>query len=238
MKNLRFFGVMSIGIIILFACTHQVSQPVDTGGTTGGDNGGGNGGNNHDDSVICFESEILPIFQSNCAKSGCHDAATHEEGYVLDSYNGIMEGIEPRDPDESEIYEVITEKDKDKRMPQPPNAPLTDQQIGLIERWINEGAQNTTNCSSGCNTELFTYSGAVRPILDLHCIGCHNNSVQNAGVNLTTYTGVQTVALDGRLAGVINWDPGYPQMPFGGEKLSDCNITQIMKWIDAGAQNN
>jgi hypothetical protein len=85
---------------------------------------------------------------------------------------------------------------------------------------------------------LFTYSGAVRPILDLHCIGCHNNSVQNAGVNLTTYTGVQTVALDGRLAGVINWDPGYPQMPFGGEKLSDCNITQIMKWIDAGAQNN
>ena len=237
MKNVRLFGVIAIGIVILFACTHQVSHPVDTGGTTGGDNGG-NGGNNPDDSVICFESEILPIFQNNCAKSGCHDAATHKEGYTLDSYKGIMEGIKPGDPDGSKIFEVITTNEKDDRMPKAPNDPLTNDQIGLIEQWINEGAQNTTNCFSGCDTSLYTYTSAVRPILDLHCIGCHNNTVQNAGVNLTTYSGVQAVALDGRLAGVINWSVGYPQMPFGGQKLSDCNITQIMKWINAGAQNN
>jgi len=237
MKNLRLVIVMGMGIGIFFACTHEVPQPVTgTGGNTGANNGGG--GNNQQDSVICFESEILPIFQSNCAKSGCHDAASHEEGYVFDSYKGIMEGIRPGRPDDSKIYEVITSKDKDDRMPQPPNEPLTGTQIGLIEQWINEGAQNTTNCAIECNTDLFTYSGAVRPVLDQHCIGCHNNSVQNGGVNLTTYTGVQSVALDGRLSGVINWDAGYPQMPFGGEKLNECNITQIMKWIDAGAQNN
>jgi hypothetical protein len=149
-----------------------------------------------------------------------------------------MKGLEPGDKNDSEIFEVITESDRDKRMPQPPNAPLTQEQISLIGQWIDEGAKNTTDCSNGCDISVYTYSGAVRPILDLNCIGCHNNSVQNAGVNLTTYAGVQTVANDGRLAGVINWSPGYPQMPFGGEKLSDCNIEQIMQWIGAGAKND
>jgi hypothetical protein len=229
--------ILIVGLGVFFACKHQVSYPLvnNDGEPGGGDDTTGTGPK---DSVVCFEASILPIFQSNCAKSGCHDAATREEGYVFDSYDGIMKGIEPGDPQHSEIFEAITEDNKDKRMPQPPNAPLTQQQIDLIERWINEGAQNTTNCSDACDASLFTYSGAVRPILDLHCIGCHNNTVQNGGVNLTTYTGVQTVANDGRLEGVINWSPGYPAMPFNGQKLSECNITQIMQWIEAGAPNN
>ncbi|HYK45323.1 MAG TPA: c-type cytochrome domain-containing protein [Parafilimonas sp.] len=229
MKILRLGIVTGIGIILVFACKHEVFRPPDTGGNTGGDN--------EKDSVICFESQILPIFINNCAVSGCHDAATHEKGYVFTSYDGIMEGIEPGDPEHSKIFEAITSNEKEDRMPKD-TAPLPADQIGVIEQWINEGAHNTTNCFSGCDTSLYTYSAAVRPILDLNCVGCHNNSLQNAGVNLTTYTGVHAVALDGRLSGVINWSVGYPQMPFGGEKLSNCNITQIMKWIDDGAQNN
>ena len=106
MKNVRL--IVAIGIGLFIACTHQVSGPTTgTGGDTGGNNnnGGNGGGDNQGDSVICFESEILPIFLSNCAKSGCHDAASHEEGYVFDSYNGIMKGIKPGDPNDSEIFE-------------------------------------------------------------------------------------------------------------------------------------
>src|SRR5258706_8324023 len=169
----RSWLVIVTGIIVFFACTHQASIP--TGNTGGTDTAGGsnNGdGNNHEDSVVCFEAEILPIFQSNCAKSGCHDAVTHEEGYVFDSYNGIMKGIKPGDKNDSKIFEVITETDKDKRMPPPPDTPLTNEQINLIGKWIDEGANNTTNCSNECDASVYSYSGAVRPILDLHCTGC------------------------------------------------------------------
>ena len=229
------------GILIFFACTHQVLNP--TGGNNNGNgngNGSGNGnGNNNGDSLICFEEQILPLFQSNCAKSGCHDAGSHKEDYVLDSYNTIISrGIIPGNSHDSKIYQVLSRKGEDDIMPPPPNPPLSQEQVDLIGQWIDQGAQNTTNCSSGCDTSTFTYSAAVRPILEVHCIGCHNNTTQNGSVNLSTYSGVQTVVLNGKLSGSINFQPGYPQMPPGGQKISDCNITQIMKWINAGAPNN
>lgn len=236
--------VLVSAIIVFFACKHQVLNP-DGGNKNGGDttgNGNGNGGNGNggnNDSLVCFESEILPLFQSNCAKSGCHDAASHQEGYILDSYNHIIaKGIVPGNAKNSKIYRVITTSGDEDIMPPPPDQPLTKQQTDLIAQWINEGAQNTTNCSFGCDTSLFTYSGAVQPILQLNCTGCHNNNTQNGGVNLSTYSGVQTVALNGKLAGSINWSQGYVAMPQGGQKLSDCNIQQITKWINAGAPNN
>jgi hypothetical protein len=245
MKNRWLFIVA--GIVFVFACTHQISNPGNgnNGGGTGGsgNGGGGGGGGNGGDSLVCFEEEILPLFQSNCAKSGCHDAASHKEGYVLDSYDHIMRnGIDPGNANGSKLYQVLSNQkggeEDDEIMPPPPNQPLSQAQIDLIGQWINEGAQNTTNCSNHCDISLFTYTGAVRPILDLHCIGCHNNTTQNGGVNLATYTGVQTVALNGKLAGAITGASGYPQMPPGGQKLSDCNITQITEWINAGAPNN
>ncbi len=38
--------------------------------------------------------------------------------------------------------------------------------------------------------------------------------------------------------GSVDHLPGYPAMPKGGTKLSDCKLTQIRKWIAAGAPNN
>lgn len=30
---------------------------------------------------VCFEQEVLPIFQANCALRGCHKAIIREQGY-------------------------------------------------------------------------------------------------------------------------------------------------------------
>ena len=40
--------------------------------------------------AICFERDILPIFNSKCAMSGCHDAGTAAEGYDLSNYKKII----------------------------------------------------------------------------------------------------------------------------------------------------
>jgi hypothetical protein len=194
------------------------------------------------DTSICFERDILPIFLSNCAKGGCHDAASHEEGYILNSYANIMntgddDGIVPGDANESEIFESITEDDADDRMPKD-SPPLTTAQIDLIRRWINEGAQNGTNCVVLCDTNNIGYNAGIKPILQQNCIGCHNSTLAQDGVNLSTYVGVKAVVLDGRLLGTIRHQSGYPAMPYGAAKLSDCKIKQVEKWIASGSPEN
>ena len=103
-----------------------------------------------------------------------------------------------------------------------------------------EGAKNT-DCdinAGGCDSTKFGYANAVAVIIDKNCKGCHNAVTASGGVMLDNYNSVQTVALDGRLKGVINHTTGYWPMPRGGNKLSDCNIWQIEKWIAEGAPNN
>lgn len=209
----------------VFACKHEIPT------APGGGPGPGAGS-------VCFESDILPIFQSNCAKSGCHDAATASDDYVFTSYNNIIaKGIRPGSAPNSKVYEVLTE-DGDDRMPKPPNDPLSATQISLIAQWINEGAQNTTGCAAACDSSNFTYSVGVRPILQTHCLGCHNGTAAAGGsVPLGTYTGVKNAVNANLLLPAIQHTGPFP-MPKNGNKLSNCKIAIIRKWIEAGAPNN
>src|SRR5688572_12769544 len=132
---------MCIGFLIMMACEHDTGvEPVGPGpgpdpiDTTGNPiDTSTTGGTPCDPNKVYFEMEILPLLKSNCAKSGCHDAATHEEGIILDSYQNVMNSdvIEPFDLDDSDLYEVITEDDDDKQMPPPPNQRLNPDQINL-----------------------------------------------------------------------------------------------------------
>ena len=95
-----------------------------------------------DPDVVYFDRDLLPILKSNCAKSGCHDAITHQEDIILDNFENVMASgiVKPFDLNSSDLYEVITETDPDKRMPEPPNQKLTAEQITLISKWILQGA--------------------------------------------------------------------------------------------------
>ncbi len=119
MKNFSAVALTILTFILFFAaCKHTAPEQVVPPPPAGG-GGGGTG-----TTLVCFESEVLPIFQSNCAKSGCHDAITHEKGYVLDSYaNIIRKGIVVGSATNSEIYEVLFETGNDK-MPPAPNPDL------------------------------------------------------------------------------------------------------------------
>jgi hypothetical protein len=90
----------------------------------------------------------------------------------------------------------------------------------------------------GCDTVNVTFSGTIKPILQNNCVGCHSGPGAPNGVNLTTYNGAKAVALNGKLSGVVRHAPGFPAMPKGGAKLSDCKVAQIVAWINRGAPNN
>jgi hypothetical protein len=221
---------------LVLGCKHPPGTPPPTSGTGIPVDTSITGGN---DTSLCFERDVLPIFVSGCSRPGCHDAASHQEGYVLTSYaNIVSRGLVAGNANASEIYEVLVEDKPDKRMPQPPNPPLSVEQIAIIKRWIDEGAKNGTNCGTKCNDSVYSYTGAIMPLTKTYCNGCHNSASPSGGVILDSYAGVKIVADNGKLLGAVKRLAGYSPMPQGGSMLSACNITQIEKWVQAGAPNN
>lgn len=130
------------------ACKHDpfleddTFTPVDTTDVNPGDTT--NMGTPCDPDVVYFDQQVLPILRSNCALSGCHDAATAQEEVILTSYENVMQTAEivPFDLNESKLYEVITDDDPEDRMPPSPNTPLNSEQVQLIAKWILQGAKD------------------------------------------------------------------------------------------------
>jgi hypothetical protein len=90
--------------------------------------------------TVCFQQDILPIFQANCAIEGCH-AAVGGEVMDLSTYSAISSGVTPFKPHESSIYQVITNH-AEEMMPPPPKDVLSQQQRTSIYIWILQGAED------------------------------------------------------------------------------------------------
>lgn len=99
-------------------------------------------------SPLNFNRDIRPILSSKCF--ACHgpDSQNRDAGYRLDTREGAFAdlggyaGIVPGDTDASELVLRITEEDVEMRMPpQSQKNPLTDEEIDLLKRWIEEGAE-------------------------------------------------------------------------------------------------
>src|ERR1044071_2718518 len=133
---------------------------------------------------VCYQTQIEPIINSNCAKSGCHDG-TGEETPALTSYNDVIKFVKPGRPGNSKLVEVITGHGED-FMPPAPNQPLTQDQINLIQLWILEGAGNDPKCafSIPCDTSNVTFSATVFPIIQSNCLGCHSSPGGGGGILL------------------------------------------------------
>lgn len=197
-----------------------------------------------DPDTVYFAMDVLPILMSSCAKSGCHDA-TAQKDVRLDSYTAVMNSdvIKPGDPNDSDLYEKITEDDPDDIMPPPPNTPLDLAQREIIRKWIQQGAKNLF-CDEMCDTVNVTYSGTIWPeIIQAYCFGCHNGVNASNGVHLENHSQVAAAAnipagQPGSLWGAVTHASGNFPMPKNQGMLSDCKITQIRKWIDAGTPDN
>ena len=188
---------------------------------------------------VCYLNEIQPIINSNCAMSGCHDPITQAAGYDLSSYFTVMNLVKPGKPDKSKLIEVINGGGEE-AMPPAPNPQLNQEQIDLLRKWISEGAGLNIDCniSIPCDTSNITYSVTITAILQTNCMGCHSSAGSGGGILLNNYTAVKNWINNGRLWGAINWQPGFSSMPKNSSKLSDCDITKIGIWIQAGSPNN
>jgi hypothetical protein len=101
-------------------------------------------------------------------------------------------------------------------------------------------ADNNNNGGGDCDTVNIKYQADIVPILSSTCYTCHgtNSNSGSNGIILEGYENLKAKAETGTLLGVITHAPGYPPMPDGGAKLSECNINKFRSWINNGMQNN
>ncbi|MEJ2163431.1 MAG: hypothetical protein P8X60_08990 [Robiginitalea sp.] len=87
------------------------------------------------DQEISFEESILPIIESyNCAQ--CHNGSTSPDLRSENAYNSLVpDYVVAGDADASEFFQKLPGKDH-------PSVgfSLTNNEISLIESWINRGA--------------------------------------------------------------------------------------------------
>jgi len=188
--------------------------------------------------VISFTEDVLPILQSNCAKSGCHDAITHQSNLNTTSYTSLMGGSHKPTSLTGGFWQSLTGGGGD---PMPPSGPLSSAQLQIIQTWIQQGHQNTT-CTHicACDTTNVSFSSSIYPVIQTYCTGCHQPGTAQGGVDLTGYTNVLAQVNNSKLMKTIKWEtgPGIVAMPYNGSKLNDCTISKFQSWVNAGAPNN
>ena len=92
---------------------------------------------------VDFLRDVRPLLESRCFD--CHAADTREGGLRLDRRDAALEGgdsgrvIVPGKAGESRLIRYVSGADPDNVMP-PDDDPLTDEQVALLRRWIEQGA--------------------------------------------------------------------------------------------------
>ena len=188
--------------------------------------------------TIYFQ-DVLPIFISSCAGSGCHDAATKAKSYQLTSYTTILSrGLVAGNANNSAIYKEIA---NGTMPPRSSGIVMTAAQKALIANWINKGAKNyVCNANYGkCDTTTaVSFANFVKPIMENRCQGCHSGTIPSGNLNLTTYAQIKASALTPAFMGSMRRQTGYSFMPKGGIALTACELNKLDAWIKRGAPNN
>jgi len=187
---------------------------------------------NCSEDTVYFQNEVLPMLLSSCATSGCHNAIDAKEGIVLVDYPSVIKfgGINLQNPLESDIYKVLND-DGDDRMPPPPASEWSFEQKNKLLIWIEQGAINNECKQVECDTTNVSYPQVVVPILQTNCYSCHNELIQNGGINLKDYETISELSQNGRLLGSIKRLDGYSPMP-PAQELDLCSVQQIEAWIN------
>lgn len=110
--------------------------------------------------------------------------------------------------------------------------------ITACKKQNEETLINNQGGPAPCDTVGMKYSVNIQPIIQNNCYSCHQAGNQLSGIALDDYAHLKVQADNNNLISVITHAPGYPPMPDGLPKLSDCDINKIADWISSGAPNN
>lgn len=97
-----------------------------------------------DEGNTFFRERIEPLLEEHCLACHSHAAGEMENGLTLDSQAGWEEGgdsgpaVVPGKPDASLLIRAVRSADPTLQMP--PDDPLSDEAVALLEEWVRRGA--------------------------------------------------------------------------------------------------
>ena len=91
-----------------------------------------------------------------------------------------------------------------------------------------------------CDTAQVSYAADIEPIIVPMCgyNGCHGESFPANNISLNNYDNIVNTVSPQLLLSSIKHDGSASNMPKNGNKLPDCDIAKIEKWINDGQPNN
>ncbi|MEM9283462.1 MAG: c-type cytochrome domain-containing protein, partial [Verrucomicrobiota bacterium] len=99
--------------------------------------------------TVSYYEHVRPSFQAKC--QGCHQPAKAKSDYIMTDVASLLRGGEidvavvPGKPDESYLMELIVTHEGETRPEMPPkDEPLSDYEVSLVKKWIEQGARDDT----------------------------------------------------------------------------------------------
>lgn len=88
---------------------------------------------------VDFSHDIVPLLKKHCV--GCHSGAEAKGGFSVSTRELLLDagGAEPGNSAESYLIELVTSPDPELRMPPVDKPGVSDDEIALLKRWIDEG---------------------------------------------------------------------------------------------------
>jgi len=217
---------------------------------------------------VVFATQIRPILASRCYP--CHGPDVQQHGLRLDSLQAILTGsangkvVIPGDSQNSHIVRRLLGLEQ----PQMPygGPPLSAEQIDLVRKWIDEGAQgpdstepvaaaaapiNDVKAAHNAWEKPVDFNRDIRPILSDACFTCHGPEEKSRQGNLRLdtkesffaerkgyYIIVPASSATSRLYQKISSKDDAFRMPpaWSGRSLTPKQIELFRQWIDQGAK--
>ena len=195
--------------------------------------------------VPVFEKDVLPVLSTYCFT--CHGKSSPELGLDLRTAASVLRGsfngavVEKGLPEKSRLYLKVSRHE----MPPPAfESKVPDQDVAVIRRWIETGAQSSasTEIPESARLQIERFEREVLPIFESRCVSCHGETPQ-AGLDLRS---LAAALRGGRHGEVI--EEGFSEKsivirqlesgampPKGaGEPVTAGEIERIRSWIDGG----
>ncbi|MCH2213086.1 MAG: hypothetical protein MK110_17410 [Fuerstiella sp.] len=216
---------------------------------------------------VGFEADIAPVLSARCVS--CHGAEDNPAaGLRLDTFSGLRRGsrggalLKPGDGADSLIMKRLTNSDDRQRMPRN-SARLTNEQLRIIGKWINDGAifdgtdEDAPIVSStetppedieivmADGTGTVSFISDVAPIFVNFCLRCHRGDTPAGGYSVVTITDVLRGGDTGNTIIPGNSNDSYLwklvglqdpiKMPQGPARLKRSQAQTLKTWIQEGA---